>query len=62
MNLRRAIAVAAMALIPMVVVAQAQAPAPRAAAPRADQQLITMDFQDVEITVLAKFISEITGR
>jgi general secretion pathway protein D len=32
-------------------------------APRADDQnLITMNFQDVDIPVLAKFISEITGR
>ena len=28
----------------------------------ADKQLITMDFQDVEIGVLVKFISEITGK
>jgi general secretion pathway protein D len=37
----------------------AAAPAP--AKPR-EKQLITMDFQDVEIGVLVKFISEITGR
>jgi len=30
--------------------------------PQQDQNLITMNFQDVDIPVLAKFISEITGR
>ena len=47
-----------------VAVAQAQAPAPArpSAARPAERQLITMDFQDVEIGVLVKFISEITGR
>ena len=30
--------------------------------PSSGEQLITMDFQDVEIGVLVKFISEITGR
>ncbi|MGH7822613.1 MAG: secretin N-terminal domain-containing protein, partial [Candidatus Binatia bacterium] len=48
-----------------VAVAQAPAPtpapAPQAARPR-EKQLITMDFQDVEIGVLVKFISEITGK
>ena len=34
-----------------------------AAAPESgDQRLITMDFQDVDIAVLVKFISEITGK
>jgi general secretion pathway protein D len=52
----------------------APTPAPRAIAPNAratpegpahassEKQLITMDFQDVEIGVLVKFISEITGK
>src|SRR5260221_8487385 len=30
--------------------------------PPQDQNLITMNFQDVDIAVLAKFISEITGK
>ncbi|MGA7764309.1 MAG: hypothetical protein WCA59_21415, partial [Candidatus Binataceae bacterium] len=30
--------------------------------PPQDQNLITMNFQDVDIPVLAKFISEITGK
>src|SRR6202040_655860 len=30
--------------------------------PQQDQNLITMNFQDVDIPVLAKFISEITGK
>ena len=38
----------------------ARRPAPGAAVP--EKQLITMDFQDVEIGVLVKFISEITGK
>ncbi|MGH7899183.1 MAG: secretin N-terminal domain-containing protein, partial [Candidatus Binatia bacterium] len=50
--------------------AQRPTPAPRgsrvtpgAAAEKVqEKQLITMDFQDVEIGVLVKFISEITGR
>ncbi len=64
MNWRRGIVVATVALTCGVVAARAQAPSrgAGAAAPRPEQQLITMDFQDVEITVLAKFISEITGR
>src|SRR5271163_2114256 len=31
-------------------------------APPQDENLITMNFQDVDIPVLAKFISEITGK
>ncbi len=38
-------------------------PTPDAASQKApEKQLITMDFQDVEIGVLVKFISEITGK
>jgi general secretion pathway protein D len=38
-------------------------PTPNAAPQKApEKQLITMDFQDVEIGVLVKFISEITGK
>src|ERR1700687_6012721 len=40
-----------------------EAPPPAAPADAGDgQKLITMDFQDVDISVLVKFISEITGR
>src|SRR5579885_608191 len=49
----------ALAVCFCVIGAHAQA----ADAPRPqDQNLITMNFQDVDIPVLAKFISEITGR
>lgn len=44
--------------------AEKPAEAPQAGAPAKPpvQQLITMDFQDVEIGVLVKFVSEITGK
>lgn len=32
------------------------------ARPAADDTMVTMDFQDVDLTVLVKFISELTGR
>src|SRR6185437_13418411 len=35
---------------------------PAASSPLSDQDLITMNFQNVDISVLAKFISQITGR
>jgi general secretion pathway protein D len=38
------------------------APSARAADPRIPQDQITMNFQNVDIPVLAKFISEITGK
>jgi general secretion pathway protein D len=48
----------AMALWSSVLCVQVLAQDP----PPQDQNLITMNFQDVDIPVLAKFISEITGR
>ena len=39
-----------------------QAPAAAGGAKEGNERLITMDFQDVDISVLVKFISEITGK
>lgn len=49
---------------PEAAVAPEEKPAPKAGAPAKPpaEQLITMDFQDVEIGALVKFISEITGK
>ncbi len=60
-----AFALAGLVLLPAApVAAEAKKPpaAKRAVDPGAEKQLITMDFQDVEIGVLVKFISEITGK
>ncbi len=52
--------------VPNLSWAQAEpepAPAPTGGADaQGNQRLITMDFQDVDITVLVKFISELTGK
>ncbi len=60
--------VVAMSAPPLPARAQTAAPAPTAAAPAevpvplAHDALVRMDFQNVEIPTLVKFISEITGR
>jgi general secretion pathway protein D len=61
---RAAAAPPAAAPAPAAAPGAAPAAAPPAAAPGAasDDKLITMDFQDVDLQVLVKFISEITGR
>src|SRR5229473_1794997 len=51
--------VAALLLLAIQPVYAATAPARESAPP---QNLITMNFQDVDISVLARFISDITGR
>ncbi|MFI5399355.1 MAG: hypothetical protein ACHQ9S_27830 [Candidatus Binatia bacterium] len=38
------------------------APAPGSESDKGTQRLITMDFQDVDITVLVKFMSEMTSK
>jgi general secretion pathway protein D len=56
---------AAVAPVPVPAVAVPPAAVPSAPAKAADngqQKLITMDFQDVDIAVLVKFISEITNK
>src|SRR5262245_18752082 len=51
----------ALALVVWLVVVTARVQAQDSPPPQ-DQNLITMNFQDVDITVLAKFISEITAK
>jgi general secretion pathway protein D len=50
------------AVVPPPAPAIPKAPADEKAAAPADDHLITMDFQDVDLPVLVKFISEITGK
>ena len=52
----------ALALVVWLVVVTARVQAQDPPPPPQDQNLITMNFQDVDIPVLAKFISEITGK
>lgn len=63
-----ALALALLAALGVAVAARAQNSEPRgtqpasAPSPLAGSDLVVMDFQDVEISTLVKFISEITGR
>ncbi len=63
-----AVALALLAALGIAVAARAQnveprgKPAASAPSPLAGSDLVVMDFQDVEISTLVKFISEITGR
>lgn len=63
-----AVALALLAAFGVAVAARAQNAEPRstppasAPSPLAGSDLVVMDFQDVEIATLVKFISEITGR
>ncbi|MEO8604858.1 MAG: secretin N-terminal domain-containing protein, partial [bacterium] len=45
--------------VPPAIAVRAPAPPPT---PAADEKLITMNFQDIDLDALVKFISEITGR